>query len=110
MIDRHDSGVELFRLWIVRCSNWQPTHWNQQPPRATVERLVDEAVYSAQEAALVLEGFNGWILQELDTARGACLWAVAVPVRIRYEGDLEAGTEMGVGGLGLGEIAGGGQD
>ena len=54
-------------------------------PRLGVE-LVNERLYSATEAQLFLEGFNGSML-----AHDEPLWAVAVPITIRYEGDARRG-------------------
>jgi hypothetical protein len=89
-----DPRAELFRLWIVSYDNWQPQHWNERPPRATAVCPIEEAVYSAEEAALLVEGFNSWILENLVGQSQDCRWAIAVPVRIRYEGDVEAGQEV----------------
>ncbi len=71
-----------YRLWIARIGQERPRHWGAAPARATALHLVDDGLYSADEAALFLEGFNG-CGQPLD----ASLWAVAVPVEVRYEGD-----------------------
>ncbi len=78
-----------YRLWLVSYVDWQPTNWNEAPPRAMALEPVAEAVYSAEEAALFLEGFNGAVLGQRDS-----IWAVAVPVTVRLEGDVEPGSPL----------------
>jgi hypothetical protein len=96
------SGQRLFRLWIVTYhGDWMPRRWNEAPPAAQAVEPVDGAAYSAAEAAMFLEGFNSAML-EADRP----IWAVAVPVTIRYEGDAQCGASVtgfvfADGGLGL---------
>lgn len=80
----------LYRLWIASCSAWHPSHWNEVPSRATAVEPVEDGLYSADEAAMFLEGFNGSML--CDTSPE--IWAVAVPVVIRYDGDARAGESI----------------
>ncbi len=80
---------QFFRLWIATYSDWRPTRWNQTPPRATALELVEEALYCEAEAALFLQGFNTSMLGYEQP-----IWAVAVPITLRYEGDAQPG--MGV--------------
>jgi hypothetical protein len=80
------SGQPLFRIWIATYADWRPGHWNDAPPRATALELVDDAAYSAEEAALFLQGFNTAMLEE-----DRPIWAIAVPVVVRYEGDAQVG-------------------
>ncbi len=77
----------LFRVWIARYEKWQPDSWDQLPPRAVAVEPADASPMSAREAIRFLEGFNRTML-----ARPLCVWAVAVPVSIRYEGDLSVGA------------------
>jgi hypothetical protein len=77
----------LFRVWITRFEKWQPQAWNELPPRATAVEPADATAMSAREAIRFLEGFNRTML-----ARLLPIWAVAVPVTIRYEGDLRVGA------------------
>jgi hypothetical protein len=77
----------LFRVWITRFEKWQPAAWDELPPRATAVEPADNSAMSAREAVRFLEGFNRTML-----ARVAPIWAVAVPVTIRYEGDLRVGA------------------
>jgi hypothetical protein len=80
------SGQRLFRLWIASYEDWRPARWSDVPPRAAAVELVEDAAYSADEAAFFLEGFNSAMLEH-----DRPIWAVAVPIAIRYEGDAQAG-------------------
>jgi hypothetical protein len=82
-------GSRTFRLWIATYRDWRPARWNDVPPRATALEPVDEGFCSADEAALFVEGFNQAMLGQNDT-----LWAVAVPVTLRYEGDAQVGQAI----------------
>ncbi len=77
----------LFRVWITRFERWQPTAWDELPPRATAVEPADGSAMSAREAVRFLEGFNRTML-----ARLLPIWAVAVPVTIHYDGDLHIGA------------------
>jgi hypothetical protein len=83
------DSPQMFRLWIATYVDWRPSQWNQSPPRATALEPVDESLYGAREAALFLEGFNSAML---DGDRP--LWAVAVPITMRYEGDAQPGASV----------------
>jgi hypothetical protein len=83
------SGERVFRMWIVTYADWRPARWSDLPPRATALEPVEDATYSAAEAALFLEGFNSAML-ESDRP----IWAVAVPIVIRYEGDAAPGAPV----------------
>jgi hypothetical protein len=83
------DGERTFRLWIATCAQWRPQRWTDLPPRATALEPVDDAVYSAAEAALFLQGFNASMLDGSGP-----VWAVAVPVVICYEGDAVAGADV----------------
>ena len=85
---RRESRL-LFRIWVVRYDAWRPAAWNELPPRAVAVEAAEAAPLSAGEAARFLEGFNGTML----TRRGR-LWAVAVPVTLRYDGDLRTGQTI----------------
>ena len=79
----------MFRLWIATYRDWRPSHWSQVPPRAVALEPVEDAVYSHDEAALFVEGFNQSVL-----ADERMLWAVAVPVTVCYMGDAQAGMPI----------------
>jgi len=83
------GGPTLFRLWIAAYTDWQPMHWNQSPPRATAVEPVEDMLYTAAEAATFVESFNRSMLSADQP-----VWAVAVPITIRYEGDVEPGMTV----------------
>ncbi|MBI3839591.1 MAG: hypothetical protein HY288_16850 [Planctomycetia bacterium] len=80
---------QVFRLWIATYTDWQPMQWSDSPPTATALEAVENGLYSADEAALFLEGFNASMLEHNEP-----IWAVAVPITIRYEGDAQAGMPV----------------
>lgn len=79
----------MFRLWIATYVDWRPMQWNQTPPRATAMELVEDTLFSADKAALFLEGFNRSVLHG-----DRPIWAVAVPITVRYEGDAQVGMPV----------------
>jgi len=79
----------LFRIWVVRYEQWRPGAWDELPPRAVAVEAAEAAPLSAGEASRFIEGFNGTML-----TRRCRLWAVAVPVTIRYESDLRTGQTV----------------
>jgi hypothetical protein len=79
----------MFRLWIGACGNWQPTAWTDIPATFVAIEPVDGECVSADAAAAFLEGYNGRMLSQTATH-----WAVAVPVEVRYQGDLEPGQNV----------------
>lgn len=83
------AGGQQFRLWIATYENWRPSRWNESPPAAVALEAVEDGLYSEAEAALFLEGFNSSML-EYD----APIWAVAVPVAVRFEGDAVCGRPV----------------
>lgn len=83
------GGPPMFRVWIATYTDWHPCEWSQLPPSAIALEPVDDALYSAGEAALFLEGFNGSML-----SGDRPIWAVAVPITISYEGDAQAGMPV----------------
>lgn len=78
-----------FRVWIARFENWAPTDWSEAPPRATVIELVEDDYFSAEHATALVEGFNtnALLLKERR-------WAIAVPVELRFQGDLRVGETV----------------
>lgn len=75
--------------WGQDLQDWQPRHWHDLPPRAVAEQPIDNAVYGGADATVMLEAFN-----ELALSGSQPIWAVAVPVTIRYEGDALAGQQI----------------
>jgi hypothetical protein len=79
----------MFRLWIATYSGRRPARWNQAPSPATALEVVEDRLYSAEEAALLLHGFNR-VMLDYDEP----IWAVAVPITVRYDGDAQAGMSV----------------
>jgi hypothetical protein len=76
----------LVRVWIVRCHDWLPCHWNDVPPEAIAVTAASDACMTPRVAAQFVEGFNREMLQCRRS-----LWAIAVPISVRFEKDLEPG-------------------
>jgi hypothetical protein len=78
----------LFRVWIAGCTNWVPVRWDDVPPSASAVALApaEEGCLSAEMAREYLKGFN-----DPQLAQAKTLWAVALPIVLRYDGDAEAG-------------------
>ncbi len=74
--------------WGDDLRQWRPMCWADRPPLATALEPVSDAI-SAEDAQLFLEGFNSQMLRDERE-----LWVVAVPVTLRYEGDLRPGDEI----------------
>ena len=83
---------QKYRIWIARTDNWDPQHWSEVPRSAMAVHPADEQCMSAAEAASFLSGFNGEILEH-----PRAIWAVAIPVGLRYEGDLRPGQRIAAG-------------
>ncbi len=82
------SGA-LFRLWIASYEDWRPDGWRETPPSAVALMPAESGCYSAEEAAAYLEGFNARAARE---SRG--LWAIAVPIVLRYDGEPRSGEHI----------------
>ncbi len=83
------ESPSAFRLWIARYDDWRPERWNDAPPLATALELIEDSSFSEEEARLFLEGFNSQML-----VSDRPLWAVAVPVVLRYDGDPQPGEPI----------------
>ncbi len=79
----------LFRVWIADSGDWLPQRWNEVPPVAVAVQLADDGCLVADEAREFLKGFNRQML-----AQARPLWAVALPVRVQYQGDAQPGERI----------------
>ena len=86
---------KAFRVWITASGDWHPNDPHDIPPDATAIEPAEEGVFSACRAARYVAAFNRTAL-----ARRLRVWAVALPVVVRYEGDLEAGQRLAQAGQG----------
>ena len=78
-----------FRVWIVRYDDWQPEDLRGVPPRAMALEPAERGTMSARQAAMYTEAFNRAAL-----AASRRLWAIALPVQLRYEGDPRPGEVL----------------
>ncbi len=88
-MERTERRGQVFRVWIARHRDFAPAHWSDVPREATALEPVDEALYSAEQAAMFLQGFN-----EAMRGHPQRLWAVAVPVSMCYAGDAQRGLPV----------------
>jgi hypothetical protein len=82
-------GGDRFRVWIARYKHWQPADYRQVPPAAVAIEPAEQDTMSADEAATYVEAFNRAALE-----RSVGLWAVALPVTVRYEGEPQPGETI----------------
>jgi hypothetical protein len=75
-----------YRVWIVTCDGGQPCSWQELPPRAIAVEPAESGTMSRAAAARYVQAFNRAARQS-----GQRLWAVAVPVAVRYEGEPSPG-------------------
>jgi hypothetical protein len=76
-----------YRVWIVQYEGERPDRWSDVPPGAVAIEPAEPGTLCICKARRYVEAFNRatW---EGPRPR----WAVAVPVELRYQGDLEPGT------------------
>jgi len=89
MPNRNHRQPALYRVWIATYGDWDS---RQVPPEATALEPAEEEAMSAPEATRYVEAFNRVAM----TARRK-IWAVAMPVAVRYQGDPQPGQTVPVG-------------
>jgi hypothetical protein len=86
-----ERTVEIrYRVWIVRYEGAPPTAWHVAPTNAVALEPAEPRAMTARRARRYVEAFNRAALD--GTQR---VWAVALPVTIRYEGDARSGERLG---------------
>ena len=80
------------RVWIVRYEEAAPAGWHDIPPDAVAIEPAERHVMTASQAKRYVEAFNRAAL-----GRARKVWAVALPIRIRYEGDPRPGEALRTG-------------
>jgi hypothetical protein len=80
----------LYRVWITRYENWRPRGPRDRPPAAVALEPAEAGTMPRGQARAYADAFNTSAL-----AGRRKLWAVVLPVEIRYEGDLEPGQLVG---------------
>jgi hypothetical protein len=89
------AGVRQYRVWIVRYRGRPPRGPGETPARCRALEPAEEQAMSAREATQYTAAFNGALLAGRREKRGPRkLWAVAVPVKLRYDGDLHPGQGL----------------
>ena len=78
-----------YRVWIVRYEGCRPAAWCDVPAAATAVEPAERRAMTLRQARRYVEAFNRAV-----AAGPRKLWAVALPVRIRYLGDAEPGREL----------------
>ncbi len=84
----HARGTQ-FRVWITRYDQWRPKGYRDVPTAAFALEPAEEGVMSGRQAAVYVEAFN-----RVAFCRPIKLWAVAVPVTVRYEGEPRPGQRI----------------
>jgi hypothetical protein len=83
-----------YRVWIVRYESRQPDTWYGVPAGAIALEPAERGTMSGRHARRYVEAFNRAVSQSSQRK----IWAVAVPVAVRYLGDPQPG-EMVANGL-----------
>lgn len=78
-----------YRVWIARYEHWTPRNCRQVPPKAIAREPAEREAMSACQAARYAAAFNRAAL-----ARHRRLWAVALPVAVRFEGEPRPGEVL----------------
>ena len=75
-----------YRVWIVRYEGLPPANWHDVPAGALAIEPAEEGTMTGRQARRYVEAFN-------RAALGARrkIWAAAVPVAVRYDGDPQPG-------------------
>ena len=81
-----------YRVWIVRYESRQPDAWHDVPPGAIAVEPAERGTMSGRHARRYVEAFN-----RAAQAGRRKIWAVAVPVAVRYLGDPRPGETVAAG-------------
>ncbi len=80
-----------YRVWIVRYEGSRPGAWCDVPAGARAVEPAEPGTMTVGQARRYVEAFN----RTVDCSPQK-IWAVALPVSIRYVGDTEAGQTLTV--------------
>ena len=84
------EGVGRFRVWITAYEHGQPSDFRGVPPGAIALEPAEEELMSDGQAAAYVEAFN-----RAASSRSRKIWAVALPVTVRYDGEPRPGESIG---------------
>ena len=82
MTDYYNHPSGRYRVWIAGYRDWKPEGLRDVPPDGVALEPAEKGDFSARQAARYVEAFNRAAL-----AGGRKIWAVAVPVAVRYDGE-----------------------
>jgi hypothetical protein len=82
------------RVWIVRYAGRRPNGWCELPTGAVAVEPAERGTMTARRARQYVEAFN----RAAEGGREQ-VWAVALPVSIRYQGDPQPGQAIDANGL-----------
>jgi len=86
-VDIRDSAAQIrCRVWIVRYEGPPPAAWHEIPAEAVAIEPAEGHSMTARCASRYVEAFN-----RAAVGGARKVWAVALPVRPRYDGDLHPG-------------------
>jgi hypothetical protein len=78
-----------YRVWIVRYQGWRPNNWCDAPAGAIALEPAERGTMTVGQARRYVEAFN-----RAAQSGPQRIWAVALPVAIRYEGDPKPGEAL----------------
>jgi len=83
------TDPRCYRVWIARYDRWEPTGPGDVPPGAVALEPAEEGTMTDLEARAYAEAFN-----RIAAHGQRKIWAVALPVVIRYEGEPQPGQPL----------------
>lgn len=87
---RGGEAVESrYRIWIVRYQGWPPRAWHDIPMDAIAVEPAERGAMTGRRARCYVEAFN-----RAAQPGSQKIWAVAVPVSLRYVGDPQPGEAI----------------
>ncbi|MBX3411561.1 MAG: hypothetical protein KF708_02495 [Pirellulales bacterium] len=89
MVAAGSERGQKYRVWLVGFGEWEPERWSDVPPESVAIEAAEEGWLSVDEAAVFVRSFNTAMLTHPKR-----VWAIPVPVVVRYEGDLTAGQTV----------------
>ena len=89
MRDSDSPRTPQYRVWLCAFADWEPHDANDVPPSATAVEPAENGTMPADQAARYVQSFNRKMM-----AVGRGVWAVAIPVSIRYQGEPNPGQRL----------------
>lgn len=89
MSRQKQAGEIRCRVWIVQYEGAPPIAWHDIPVEAVAIEPAEGQAMTARRAARYVEAFNRAAVGGVQK-----VWAVALPVTVRYEGDAQPGERL----------------